>query len=63
MIPCRICEKTVPADKLEPHSAKCIEVTEIRELLRSIVNKMDKHGEKAMHMRNSVETYVAKKQL
>jgi len=63
MIACLICEKEVADDRLGPHSAKCRELAESKELLKNIVIKMENHSEKAEKMRNTLETHTAKRQM
>jgi len=63
MIACLICEKEVADDRLGPHSAKCRELAEFKEILKNIVIKMENHGEKAEKMKNTLETYTAKRQM
>lgn len=60
MLPCKICEKEVPAEKLSLHSQKCRDVTESKEILTSIIAKMESHGEQAQAMKNALETNAAK---
>lgn len=60
MVVCKICEKEVPADRLGPHSQKCKDLAESKELLSSIIAKMEAHGEQALEMKQALETNATK---
>lgn len=60
MITCKICEKEVLADRLGPHSQKCKDLIESKELLSSIIVKMKSHGSEALTMKHMLETNAAK---
>ena len=59
-ITCKICESEIQKDKLRDHSLKCKEVTELKESLFLLENKMEEHSEKASAMKNTLETYTTK---
>lgn len=60
MVVCKICEKEVPADRLGPHSQKCKDFAESKEILSAIITKMDAYGEQALEMKNALETNATK---
>ena len=60
MITCKICEKQTPGDRLADHSKICIEVTKLRENLSQMRLMMENYAEKAVTMKNSLESYAAR---
>jgi len=60
MITCKICEKQKPCDILADHSNICKEVTSLKETLSRLRLIMETHAEKAVTMKNSLETYAVK---
>jgi len=60
MITCKICEKQTPGDRLADHSRVCIEATKLRENLSQMRLMMENYAEKAVTMKNSLESYAAR---